>query len=50
MNRAEGTGSPKALTLISVSRLGSSVTCRPPTAIETTQVPVETTAKGADRA
>ena len=32
MKRAEGTGSPKALTLISVSRAGSSATGSPPTA------------------
>ena len=50
MKRAEGTGSPEALTLIRVSRAGSSAVSRPPTAIETTQVPVETTAKGAARA
>ena len=49
MKRAEGTGSPKALTLIRVSRAGSSAVSRPPIAIETTQVPVETTAKGAGR-
>ena len=47
MKRADGTGSPKALTLIRVSRRGSSAAGRPPTAIATTQVPVETTANGA---
>ena len=46
MKRAEGTGSPKALTLTSVSRAGSSSTFAPPIAIEITQVPVETTEKG----
>ena len=50
MKRADGTGSPKALTLISVSRAGSSATRRPPIAMATTQVPVETTAKGGRRA
>ena len=49
MNRADGTGSPSALTLISVSRPGSSVTALPPIAIEITQVPVDTTANGARR-
>src|SRR3954454_5511792 len=46
MNRAEGTGAPSALTLTSVSLAGSSATVLPPTAIDTTQVPVETTQKG----
>ena len=50
MNRAEGTGSPKALTLISVSRAGSSVTSLPPMAMAMTHVPVETTENGALRA
>ena len=50
MKRADGTGSPKALTLISVSRAASSAIARPPIAMEITQVPVETTAKGGRRA
>ena len=50
MNLAEGTGSPKAFTFTSVSRAGSSAAGRPPTAIDITQVPVETTANGAGRA
>ena len=46
MNRAEGTGAPKAFTFISVSRAGSSATGSPPMAIAITQVPVETTENG----
>jgi hypothetical protein len=49
MKRADGTGWPNALTLISVSRAGSSGAGLPPTAIETTQVPVDTTENGAAR-
>ncbi|MNL80555.1 hypothetical protein D3C87_2074410 [compost metagenome] len=49
MNRADGTGSPSALTLISVSRASSSATFLAPIAIITTQVPVDTTEKGAAR-
>ncbi len=45
MNRAEGTGSPSALTLISVSRASSSAIFLAPIAMITTQVPVETTEK-----
>ncbi len=49
MKRAEGTGSPSALTLMSVSRRSSSFTGSAPTASITTQVPVEATENGAWR-
>ena len=49
MNRAEGTGWPRALTFTSTSRAGSSTGSSAPIAMAITQVPVETTAKGAAR-
>ena len=49
MKRAEGTGCPSAFTFTSTSRAGSSTAAPPPIAMATTQVPVETTAKGAGR-
>lgn len=49
MKRAEGTGSPSALTLMSVSRRSSSAFGSAPTASMTTQVPVETTENGEAR-
>ena len=49
MKRADGTGAPNALTLTSVSRVGSSSTAAPPIAMAMTQVPVEATENGFGR-
>ena len=48
MKRADATGVPSALTFIKVSNSGRNDTFFPPMLIAITQVPVDTTLKGAD--